>query len=420
VSGRFEPLAPAARAGAGETPYGGSEQRALIFLERQDVLATPLEHRRSEGAMAMQRIGGDGAVLEGEQGKHFQATCHLVAAGGLARSQGHSRFGCEDIDQLHWSGAASAFVRSPQSFAVDRDDASQPMEFRKCRHEASERCLEAPWIEHSKHPTEGVVTGDPMFQPQELPQQSFLRLAELLHVAGTFRSTEHRSQGNEQNFHQRVTGIGSSWIGQPSENLLEFPHATPLSIGESPSESIRKADATSSSNSYAIPLPSRGQALVIGAPQVIWLAGKGERRSGRPVAPRPSTFDQAMAVEDNVDRTDRRRMDIGIEAGQPLLDLRGAPARLVLLQAHDLRLDLEGQLIGMAVWPARAVGEPFDTDLIVASGDLVAGLTRYAELTAQPRHLLPVQEPGNEFEALIHRVTLLPGHFCSPAKSPIV
>src|SRR5436309_10396060 len=127
-----------------------------------------------------------------------------------------------------------------------------------------------------------------------------------------------------------------------------------------------------------------------------------------------------MAVKNRMNRADRRRVHIGIEPREPLPNLWCAPARLVFLQPDDLRLDLEGQLIGVAIWPARAVGQPFQADLIVSREDLVAGLAGDAELTAQPRHLLPVQQTGDELEPLIHWVTLLPGHFCSPAKSPIV
>ena len=117
-------------------------------------------------------------------------------------------------------------------------------------------------------------------------------------------------------------------------------------------------------------------------------------------------------------RADRRRGHIRIEPGQLFPDLRRPPARPVLLQAHDLRLDLEGQLVRVAVGPARAVGKPFQTDFVVAREDLVAGLARDAELTAQHRHLLPIQQPGDELEPFIHLVTLLPGHFCSPRKRP--
>jgi hypothetical protein len=51
--------------------------------------------------------------------------------------------------------------------------------------------------------------------------------------------------------------------------------------------------------------------------------------------------------------------------------------------------------------PARAVGQPFQADLVVAGEDLVAGLTGDAELAAQHCHLFPVQQPGDELQLLI-------------------
>src|SRR5207244_1440611 len=54
----------------------------------------------------------------------------------------------------------------------------------------------------------------------------------------------------------------------------------------------------------------------------------------------------------------------------------------------------------------------------VAVEDLVAGLARDTEPTAQDCHLLPVQQSGNELHPFIHLVTLLPGAFCSPRKRP--
>ena len=49
----------------------------------------------------------------------------------------------------------------------------------------------------------------------------------------------------------------------------------------------------------------------------------------------------------------------------------------------------------------------------------VAGLARDAELTAQHRHLLPIQQPGDELEPFIHLVTLLQGTFALLAKGPV-
>jgi hypothetical protein len=115
-------------------------------------------------------------------------------------------------------------------------------------------------------------------------------------------------------------------------------------------------------------------ALVVGAPQVIGLAGKGKHRSLRPVPSPHSALDQAMAVEHRMYRADRRGVHIRIEPGELLPDLRRAPARFVLLEAHDLRLDLERELVGVAIRPARAISEPVQADRVVADEDLVAGL----------------------------------------------
>ncbi len=100
------------------------------------------------------------------------------------------------------------------------------------------------------------------------------------------------------------------------------------------------------------PVGEHELALVIGAPQIVGLAGKGKCRSLGSVPAPHSALDQAVAVENRMDRADRWRMHIRIEPRQLLPDLRRAPARLVLLEAHDLRLDLDGQLVGVAVGSA--------------------------------------------------------------------
>jgi hypothetical protein len=46
-----------------------------------------------------------------------------------------------------------------------------------------------------------------------------------------------------------------------------------------------------------------------------------------------ATLDEAMAVEHDVDGADGGPVHIRIEPGEPLSDLRGAPGRLLLLQA---------------------------------------------------------------------------------------
>src|SRR5713226_4739644 len=61
VRGEFGSFGNAALARAGKAALDGSKQRSLILLERQHVLPAPLEHAEGHRAMAMQRIGGNGA-----------------------------------------------------------------------------------------------------------------------------------------------------------------------------------------------------------------------------------------------------------------------------------------------------------------------------------------------------------------------
>jgi hypothetical protein len=58
-------------------------------------------------------------------------------------------------------------------------------------------------------------------------------------------------------------------------------------------------------------------------------------------------------------------LHVGIGPDELLPDLRCAPAWLVLLEAHDPRLDLDGQLVGMAIRQER-VGETVEADRVVA------------------------------------------------------
>src|SRR5579872_6054800 len=55
---------------------------------------------------------------------------------------------------------------------------------------------------------------------------------------------------------------------------------------------------------------------------------------------------------------------------------------------------------------------------VVACEDLVTGLAGDAELSAQRRHLLSIQQPGNELQSFVHGFTHLPGHLALPAKGP--
>src|SRR5262249_42238540 len=103
------------------------------------------------------------------------------------------------------------------------------------------------------------VTWNPVLQAQDAAQHQFLGAAKLRHVRGAICPAQHRRQRDEQNLQQLVACVVRARIGQPSENLLEFAHATPPSGWESSSESISRVDAILRSRPYAIPLPWRGR-----------------------------------------------------------------------------------------------------------------------------------------------------------------
>ena len=164
------------------------------------------------------------------------------------------------------------------------------------------------------------------------------------------------------------------------------------------------------------PIGEHELALVVGAPQVVGLAGHRQRRPPSAVAPplrrltSPWRSSTACTVEIAGRCTSR------IKPRQPLPDLGRAPGRLLPLQPDDQRLDLQRQLVGMPVGTPRAVGEPLHSAVAIALEDFVAGLARDRELLAQPRQSLAVQQPCDELHPLVHEVTLLPRHLCSPAK----
>src|SRR5580765_576981 len=125
-----------------------------------------------------------------------------------------------------------------------------------------------------------------------------------------------------------------------------------------------------------------------------------------------------MPIEDSVDGADRRQQRRRDPLPQFLADLRRAPPGVLAFQADDRRLDRRRQAIRLAIRPSAAIGEGRDAAVLVAVEDLVAGLTGDAELGAQRRHLLPLEQAGHKPEPLVHDVTLLPRHApsCEGAK----
>src|SRR4030095_1851730 len=93
---------------------------------------------------------------------------------------------------------------------------------------------------------------------------------------------------------------------------------------------------------------------------------------------------------------------------QPLPNLARAPVGLLAFGRHNRRLDLLGELIGVAERPARSVGQTFQATFFITLEDLVAGFPGDVELPAQRGHTLPVLEPDHETHALVSHSTFPP------------
>jgi len=109
------------------------------------------------------------------------------------------------------------------------------------------------------------------------------------------------------------------------------------------------------------------------------------------------------------------KWNVGEAAQQPLADFPSTPTGMLTLHVQDVVLHLKRQLIGIAIGTSATVGEPVNAAFLIAIEDLVTGLTRDPELSAQVRHRLARQPACHELNSLIHDRTLLPRH---PLSSP--
>jgi len=91
-----------------------------------------------------------------------------------------------------------------------------------------------------------------------------------------------------------------------------------------------------------------------------------------------------------------RCLDAAVSAPQLLANLRRPPIGLLALELDDQAHDRHGQLVGLPIGPATAIGQPGNPAVLVALEDLVAGLARNIELATQHRHLLALEQSGDK------------------------
>jgi hypothetical protein len=104
-----------------------------------------------------------------------------------------------------------------------------------------------------------------------------------------------------------------------------------------------------------------------------------------------ATFDEAVAIEDGMDGTDRGQVWHRRLLPAFLADLGRAPAGILALEADDSRLERGRPAVGLAEGPTVTVGQGLEAAILIAVEDLVASLARDAELGAQRRHLFALE-----------------------------
>src|SRR5215469_2769772 len=125
---------------------------------------------------------------------------------------------------------------------------------------------------------------------------------------------------------------------------------------------------------------------------------------------------QTIAIQDGVDGAFGRDRNPGEAAQQAFADFASSPTGVLALHVQDVVLDLKGKLVGIAIGTSAAIGQAVNAAFLITIKDLIAGLARDPELTAQLGHWLASQPPRHKLQSLIHDRTLLPRHPLPPRK----
>jgi hypothetical protein len=138
-------------------------QRALVALQRQDVVAALIDDLPGNGTLAVERVGGHDRALQCE---HLQKLRHggdliRLGVGGNLR-QHKALLAAPRADHVQGRLATGAIEGAAQDLAVNRHDALNRIG--ETGHELVEGSTEPLRIEQPEQPTEGVVAGQAVLQ----------------------------------------------------------------------------------------------------------------------------------------------------------------------------------------------------------------------------------------------------------------
>src|SRR5437667_2269301 len=94
-----------------------------------------------------------------------------------------------------------------------------------------------------------------------------------------------------------------------------------------------------------------------------------------------------------------RDRDAREAANQALADLAGAPTGVLALHVQDVVLHLKGELVGIAIRTAAAIGQPLHSAFLVTIEYLIASLAGDAKLPTKFRHRFAAEPASHELQS---------------------
>jgi tetratricopeptide (TPR) repeat protein len=181
-------------------------------------------------------LGEIDTAFEIQQAEDFQGARCLVAAGGLALSQVHSRLRRPDVDHVQRGAMPAAFEGTPQGFAIHRHHAAQlqSIGLGKACNEPAEWGLERLWVQQAEDPAEGIVAGHPVLQLQDQPQQPSLDCPNVAMSEGPSAPHSVAARAMNKTSNNSCRALSALGSGNRRKALLNFSIRLHLCLGSRP------------------------------------------------------------------------------------------------------------------------------------------------------------------------------------------
>ncbi len=178
-------------------------QRALVALQREDVIGLLVDDRLRDFALATRSVDGHHCAFDGqqlEQRRNGDDLVRLVADPGLAEHHALARGeGRDDMDRLF---GPLLLVGAPHRLAVDSDHFGRLLrERRRPRHKTA---LERRRVEIGQDVAQLVVRGRAVVEASKTLKERQLGPAEARNVGHRLRSRQRRSQQQKQHLLERI------------------------------------------------------------------------------------------------------------------------------------------------------------------------------------------------------------------------